>query len=50
VLYGPLWFRLLVGHRPTSPAAVDRLLDLVWPGLVMPDPAPRVVTAPAPGR
>ncbi|TMD02736.1 MAG: TetR/AcrR family transcriptional regulator [Chloroflexi bacterium] len=36
VLYGPLWFRLLVGHRPTGPAAVDRLLDLVWPGLVGP--------------
>jgi hypothetical protein len=34
VLYGPLWLRLLVGHRPPSPGAVDRLLDLVWPGLV----------------
>ena len=36
VLYGPLWLRLLIGHRRTSPAAVDRLLDLVWPGLVNP--------------
>lgn len=34
VIYGPLWFRLLVGHGPTSPRAVDRLLDLVWPGIV----------------
>jgi len=33
VLYGPLWLRLLVGHRRTSPAAVDRLLALAWPGL-----------------
>jgi len=36
VLYGPLWLRLLIGHRSTSPAAVDRLLDLVWPALVNP--------------
>jgi AcrR family transcriptional regulator len=33
VLYAPLWLRLLVGHRPTSPAAADRLLALSWPGL-----------------
>jgi AcrR family transcriptional regulator len=33
VLYGPLWLRLLVGHRPLSRAAVDRVLDLMWPGL-----------------
>jgi hypothetical protein len=33
ILYGPLWLRLLVGHRPTSLAAVDRLLALAWPGL-----------------
>jgi AcrR family transcriptional regulator len=33
VLYGPLWLRLLVGHRPTTPAASDRLLALSWPGL-----------------
>jgi AcrR family transcriptional regulator len=34
VLYGPLWLRLLIGHRPPSPSSVDRLLALVWPGLV----------------
>jgi AcrR family transcriptional regulator len=37
LLYAPLWLRLLVGHRPTSQAAADRLLDLAWPGLVSPD-------------
>jgi hypothetical protein len=38
VVFGPLWLRLLIGHRPTSAATVDRLLDLVWPGLVNPEP------------
>ena len=33
VLYGPLWFALLVGHRKTSPALADRLLALAWPAL-----------------
>jgi AcrR family transcriptional regulator len=33
VLYGPLWLRLLLGHRPVGPAAADELLELVWPGL-----------------
>ena len=36
VLYAPLWLRLMIGHGPTSPRAVDRLLSLVWPGLVNP--------------
>ena len=34
ILYGPLWLRLLVGHRPLNQAAADQLLDLVWPGFV----------------
>ncbi len=34
VLFGPLWLRLLVGHRPPNARTVDRLLALVWPGLV----------------
>jgi AcrR family transcriptional regulator len=34
LLYSPFWLRLLIGHRPTSQAAADRLLDLAWPGLV----------------
>jgi AcrR family transcriptional regulator len=33
-LYGPLWLRLLVGHLPMTPTAVDAILDTVWPGLV----------------
>ena len=33
VLYGPLWLRLLIGHRPMTPAAVDKLLALAWPAL-----------------
>jgi AcrR family transcriptional regulator len=41
VVFGPLWLRLLIGHRPTSAATVDRLLDLVWPGLVNPEPPTR---------
>jgi AcrR family transcriptional regulator len=36
VLYGPLWLRLLVGHRPPGRGAIDGLLALVWPGLVNP--------------
>lgn len=32
-LFGPLWFRFLLGHRPLDEAAADRLLGLVWPGL-----------------
>jgi AcrR family transcriptional regulator len=34
LLYSPLWVRLLIGHRPISPAAADRLLALAWPGLM----------------
>jgi AcrR family transcriptional regulator len=36
LIYGPLWLRLLIGHRSMSPASVDRLLTLVWPTLVNP--------------
>jgi len=38
VISGALWLRLLIGHRPPSARTVDRLLDLVWPGLVNPSP------------
>ena len=37
VLSAPLWLRLLVGHRPLTPGAVDRLLALTWPGLASPE-------------
>jgi AcrR family transcriptional regulator len=33
MLYAPLWLRLMVGHLPLSKAAVDQLLDQVWPAL-----------------
>lgn len=33
VLAGPLWLRLLIGHRPMTPAAVDKLLALAWRAL-----------------
>lgn len=33
VLYAPLWLRLLVGHRPLTPSAVDKVLALAWPAL-----------------
>jgi AcrR family transcriptional regulator len=41
LLYSPLWLRLLIGHRPTSAAAADRLLTLAWPGLMAPDSDPQ---------
>ncbi len=34
LLFAPLWIRLLIGHRRTTPGAADRLLTLAWPGLV----------------
>ncbi len=34
LLYGALWLRLLIGHRPLTRAAADQILDLAWPGLV----------------
>jgi hypothetical protein len=33
VIYGPLWLRLLIGHRPRRQVDADHLLDLVWPRL-----------------
>jgi AcrR family transcriptional regulator len=34
LLYGPLWLRLLIGHRPLTRTAADQILDLAWPALV----------------
>jgi AcrR family transcriptional regulator len=51
VIYGPLWLRLLVGHRPLSQAAADQLLDVVWPGLVVwPGPQRKQVSSSAEGN
>jgi len=33
VLYGPLWLRLLIGHRRLGRAGADEVLAVVWPGL-----------------
>ncbi len=33
ILYAPLWLRLLVGHRPLTQGAADRLLASAWSGL-----------------
>ena len=32
-LYGPIYYRLLVGHLPLEKAFTDVLADYVWPGL-----------------
>jgi AcrR family transcriptional regulator len=32
-VYSPLWTRLLIGHQPLDDEFVDRVLDVVWPGL-----------------
>ena len=45
LLYGPIWLSLIIGHRPMGPRAVDRLLVVVWPGLVNHDPSPLRVTS-----
>jgi AcrR family transcriptional regulator len=39
LLYGPLWLRLLIGHRPLTRTAADQIFELVWPALVS-DTAP----------
>ena len=36
ILYGPLYYRFLVTHTPTSPRHADRLLDRLWPLLAAP--------------
>jgi AcrR family transcriptional regulator len=35
VLYAPLYYRLLVGHQPLSPAFVQEYLDLVMRGILV---------------
>jgi len=31
MLYAPLWLRMIIGHRPLTPAVVDRILVAAWP-------------------
>jgi AcrR family transcriptional regulator len=33
LLYSPLWLRMIIGHQPITPSAVDELLNQVWPAL-----------------
>jgi AcrR family transcriptional regulator len=33
MLYAPLWLRMIIGHRPLTPAVVDQILDYAWPAL-----------------
>lgn len=35
LLYSPLWMRMIIGHQPLTPKAVDKLLDHVWPAFVL---------------
>lgn len=32
-IYGPLWLRLLIGHRRLRPSDADRIVDAIWPGI-----------------
>lgn len=34
MLYGPLWLRLLIEHRPLTTPMTDRVLEQAWPTLV----------------
>ena len=35
LLYSPLWLRMIIGHQPLTPKAVDKLLDHVWPAFTL---------------
>ncbi len=39
VIYGPIYYRMLVGHAPLDQAFADRLADHVFAGLAARDPA-----------
>jgi AcrR family transcriptional regulator len=32
-LYGPLYYRLLIGHEPLTPEFADQITDLIWAGI-----------------
>lgn len=32
-LYGPLWLRLVIGHRPLRPRDADDIVGALWPGI-----------------
>ena len=35
-LYGPLYYRLLIGHQPLTIELADHMAELVWAGMVKP--------------
>ncbi len=37
-LYGPIWLRLLIGHRRLRPAVVDHTLGPIWRGITATTP------------
>jgi AcrR family transcriptional regulator len=39
-IYGPLWVRLMIGHLPLRARDAARVLDAIWPGIVVRDPDP----------
>lgn len=38
-VYGPLYYRLLIGHQPLTPKFADQLVELVWLGVSKPQPS-----------
>ncbi len=38
-VYGPLWLRLLIGHRPMRAADAAGIVNAVWPGIAATDDA-----------
>jgi AcrR family transcriptional regulator len=41
MLYAPLWLRMIIGHRPLTPAVADQILDHAWPILTSDPTTPR---------
>ena len=37
MLYAPLWLRMIIRHRPNTPATADKILDYAWP-IIATDP------------
>lgn len=44
MLYGPLWLRLLVEHRPLTRTHTQRILGQAWPALCAPSAEPAAKT------
>lgn len=58
-IYGPLWTRLLIGHRPLRPRDAGRIVEMIWCGIDAGDQAasvrpssadPMASSAPRPDR